>query len=432
MNKLLVLFLTILCTVHSSALDSAHFLELNKKARAFAKQQDWKSLRQTLIEIGAEMPGPTPNYMLRMASVETHLGHKTEAIQWMRRYAATGLRYDVTKDDDLKPLAADQDFRPIAAQMERQSKPIAGAQPVCTFPIADLMPEDLAWESLSSSFIVSSIRHHALYRVSLPKPGATDCALEEIPLAETVGHWTVMAVSFDTTRKLLWTTISAITGFSGITPEEAGKAAVLAMNPASGMVIKRFDLKTDGPAVLGDMSVAADGSVYFTDSIGGGVYRVHGDLQNAKVEQIAKGLLSPQTPVLALDGKRLLVADYVMGVATIDLSNGEVAYLAHPEDIAVTGLDGLLLSGDTLIGIQNGTEPERIVRYQLDRNQTKITSADIVEQSTPGLGEPTHAVELNGMIYVTANVGWNKIDGQGKLKVGEQFSKPTLVRFSAK
>ncbi len=69
-----LLFLTLPCV----ALEHAHFMELNKKASAFAKQQDWKSLRESLIEIGNEMPGPTPIYMLRMASVETHLGQQTQ------------------------------------------------------------------------------------------------------------------------------------------------------------------------------------------------------------------------------------------------------------------------------------------------------------------------------------------------------------------
>jgi hypothetical protein len=197
--------------------------------------------------------------------------------------------------------------------------------------------------------------------------------------------------------------------------------------------VRRFDLATGAAGVLGDMSVAADGAVYVSDSEGGGVYRVQGEVATAKLEKIAGGFFSPQTPALAGDGKRLFVADYAMGIGVIDLTKpnprGELTYLPHPESVAVTGLDGLYLAGDSLIGIQNGSDPERIVRYHLNPAQTEITSAEVVEQSTDRLGDPTHVTGLNGWFYATANVGWNKIDDQGKLKPGEHFTAPVLLRF---
>jgi len=118
------------------------------------------------------------------------------------------------------------------------------------------------------------------------------------------------------------------------------------------------------------------------DAIGGGVYRLRGNLQTAKLEKIADGFFSPQTPVLASDGKRLFVADYSMGIAVIDLTatntDGKLNYLHCPDNIATTGIDGLYLSGDSLIGIQNGVEPVRIMRFHLNRNQTEIISAEVI------------------------------------------------------
>ena len=81
------------------------------------------------------------------------------------------------------------------------------------------------------------------------------------------------------------------------------------------------------------------------------------NLGKAKLEKIADRLFSPQTPVLAADGKRLLVPEYSLGIAVIDLTGtGNVTELRHPDNIAVTGLDGMHLVGDSLIGVQNGTD----------------------------------------------------------------------------
>jgi sugar lactone lactonase YvrE len=429
-KKLLILLVSVILSAPSFSLDRAHFLELNKKGRELGKNKDWPALRAVLIEIGKEMNGVTPTYALRMASVETHMGNKAAALQWMERYAAMGLTYDLAGDDDLKPLLSEEGWKKIAAQMQRNAAPVMHADQVCSLPIADLMPEDLTFDKTSGAFLVSSIQHHSLYRVVLPKGSNKDCELRELPLEAQAKRWPVLAVSFDPVRKLVWMTSSAMPGFSGFPKEDDGKAALLAVDPRDGKIVRRFDLESGAPAVLGDMSVSADGTVYVSDSIGGGVYRVLGNLEKAKLEKIADGLFSPQTPVLAADGKRLFVSEYPLGIAVIDLTGaGKVTELRHPDNVAVTGLDGMYLAGDSLIGIQNGTEPERIMRFRLNHAQTEIESAEVIEQSTLRLGEPTHAIAVDGWIYVSANVGWNKVDDHGNLKEGASFTPPVLLRF---
>jgi hypothetical protein len=257
-----------------------------------------------------------------------------------------------------------------------------------------------------------------------------------------------MAVSFDPIRSLIWMTASAMPDFTGFPKEDEGKAALLALDSRSGRLVRRFDLESTPPAVLGDMSISSDGTVYISDSLSGRVFRVAGTadragwdktkLDKAKLEMIAEDLFSPQTPVLAADGKRLFVPEYPLGIAVIDLTGGDltgsgkITYLSHPESVAVNGIDGMHLVGDSLIGIQNGTEPERVVRFRLNHAQTEIEAAEVVEQSAPTLGEPTHAIVANGYVYVSANVGWDKIDDHGKLKEGATFTAPVLLRFPVK
>ena len=261
--------------------------------------------------------------------------------------------------------------------------------------------------------------------------------MQELPLPPEAKRWPTLAISADPKRKVLWVTASAMPGFSGISKEDEGKAVLMEIDARSGKVLHRFDPGTTGPAVLGDMCVTDQGTVYVTDSIGGGVYRLHGDLQTAKLEKIADGLFSPQTPVLSRDGRRLFVADYTMGIAVIDLPaagaapdlSAKLKYLPHPENVAVVGLDGLYRNGDSLIGIQNGAEPERIVQFLMNPAETEIRYAQVIQQI--GQLDPTHAVEVDGWFYATSNVGWSKVDDNtGQLKPGEKFTPPVLLRFS--
>jgi hypothetical protein len=95
----------------------------------------------------------------------------------------------------------------------------------------------------------------------------------------------------------------------------------------------------------------------------------------------------------------------------------------------VVGLDGLYRNGDSLIGIQNGTEPERIVRFLLNTEESEITGDQVIHQVSRL--DPTHAVEVDGWFYAVTNVGWSKVDDNtGQLKPGEKFTPPVLLRFS--
>src|SRR6478672_1035017 len=437
-HKLTVFLLSALIlagSTQSYAIDKARYRELFQKLSEAAKQKDWQRARDVLTQIGRELPAPTPRYMLSVATIEARLGHKDEALKWIEKYVATGLSFDPAKDEDLNALMTGAGAR-MGFLIKERSLPVTNAEFVFELPQADTMPEDIAYLKSSGAFFVSSIQHHTIYRVSLPKAGSRQCSMEELPLPTEDKRWPTLAISADPKRKALWVTASAMPGFSGIAKEDEGKAVLMEIDPVSGKVLHRFDPATIGPAVLGDMCITDQGTVYVTDSIGGGVYRLHGDLQTAKLEKIADGLFSPQTPVLSRDGKRLFVADYTMGIAVIDLPSAgdapnlsaKINYLPHPENVAVVGLDGLYRNGDSLIGIQNGTEPERIVRFLMNPAQNEITGAQVIHQI--GQLDPTHAVEVDRWFYATSNVGWSKVDDNtGQLKPGEKFSPPALLRF---
>jgi sugar lactone lactonase YvrE len=443
-HRLAIIFLSALMlagSTYSYGIDKMRYRELFQKLGEAAKQKNWQAARDVLTEIGRELPAPTPRYMLSVATIEARLGHKDEALKWIEKYVATGLSFDPSRDEDLKAFMSAGTGENVAALMKERSLPVTNAEFVCELPQADTMPEDITYlkgpdTKSAGSFYVSSVQHHTIYRLSLPKAGSRQCAMEELPLPAEAKRWPTLALSADPTRNVLWVAASAMPGFSGIPKEDQGKALLMEIDPVNGKVLHRFDPGTTGPAVLGDMCVTDQGTVYVTDSVGGGVYRLHGDLQTAKLEKIADGLFSPQTPVLSRDGKRLFVADYTMGIAVIDLPadgappnpSAKLQYLPHLDNVAVVGLDGLYRNGDSLIGIQNGTEPERILRFLMNPAQTEITGAQVIHQI--GQLDPTHAVEAEGWFYATSSVGWSKVDDNtGQLKPGEKFTPPVLLKF---
>ncbi len=189
-HRLMVAFLLVLIlagSTRSYSIDKTRYRELFQKLNEAAKQKDWQNARDVLTEIGRELPAPTPRYMLSVATIEARLGHKDEALKWIEKYVATGLSFDPARDEDLKALMATGPGAKAVELMKECSLPVTNAEFVCTLPQADTMPEDITYikaldPKSAASFYVTSIQHHTIYRVSLPKPGSRECTMEELPL----------------------------------------------------------------------------------------------------------------------------------------------------------------------------------------------------------------------------------------------------------
>jgi hypothetical protein len=135
---------------------------------------------------------------------------------------------------------------------------------------------------------------------------------------------------------------------------------------------------------------------------------------------------SPQTPAVLPDG-RVMVADYALGLAIIDRQEETVTWVQHPDTTAVNGIDGMYLQGHNLYAVQNGTSPERVVRFSLDSRFAGITGWTVIERGSPGLGDPTHGVLLADGFYFLANSGWDRFGDDGAIKAGSA-SPPTILR----
>jgi hypothetical protein len=186
-------------------------------------------------------------------------------------------------------------------------------------------------------------------------------------------------------------------------------------------------LRLEGPprAALGDMVLTREGIPIVSDGDGGGVYRV---LEN-KLERIDDGaFISPQTPTMHPDGKHVFVPDYARGIGILDLATRQVKWLNQGEH-AVNGIDGLYLNRGSLIATQNGTSPERVIRFELDSNLSRIVSEEIIERSRPMLGDPTHGAVVGDFFYYIANSGWSQVDDHGDLKPGAKFTPPSIRRY---
>lgn len=346
----------------------------------------------------------------RLARVEASLGSVGAAIDWLSIYSRMGLQLaDPATDPAFAAFKDGPDFQRIVARLKTGSAPTTASRLFATLPERDLIAEDIAYDDATNRFLVSSVRHRKI--VSVPREGQVADFVPE-------GEWPVVALGADSTRRILWATTVALPEGLGYNTADEGKSALLKFDLDSGKLLKRYDLPPGEKHELGDMTLNKTGDVYVSDGLGS-IYVF--DHAHDRIDVlIGPGTFrSPQTPALSPDGQRLFVPDYSRGISIVDLGTKESKLLAHPQDLSLGGIDGLYLAGRTMIAIQNGTAPRRLIRMHLDADLAYVLGWETIEANWKGLGDPTHGVLVGGQFYFIANSGWD-------VKPGGTFEAATI------
>ena len=417
----------------SSPTASELLTSLNQKAQAARKSGDKQAYLSAALQVQTLL-NDSPASVKAVAKAYLRSGDTQAALTALSHLAELGQIDDALlqgKDPEFAALQNLAAYQSILKQFTANNSPISASETAFVLPDAGLLPEDITYDPQSKSFLITSVLEKKIIRIT-EQGKATD-------FAQSPSHWPIFAIKADPAHNLVWATEAAIDGFSAAPKSDWGRSAVLCFNLQTGALLRRIE----GPAhtTLGDMALTKDGNPIVTDGDGGGVYKVTGnhlELLNGK------DFISPQTPAMLPDGTHAFVPDYLRGIAILDLNTGDlktghVLWINHDsgkkssaKQAALSGVDGLYFDHGALILIQNGTAPERVIRLQLNQTMTQVVSEQIIERSTPTLGDPTHGVFVGDSFYYIANSGWNNLDEHGDVKAGGKLTPARIMRFHLK
>jgi sugar lactone lactonase YvrE len=377
--------------------------------------KEYPACRGHLLKLEELLDGRV-DIVYRLAKAEAMLGNKEGALARLEIFSKSGLTFaDPAVAPEFASLKNRLEFETILARVKAAREPVSASKPFLTLPERDLIAEDIVYDPGGEKFYISSVRHSKI--LSMDRQGAS----AEFAHAE----WPILALGVDSKRRILWASAVAIPEGVGFKKEDEGRSALLKYSLDTGVLLKRYDLTKDAKHALGDMTVSAEGDVFVSDGEGAVYWVEHG--KDALDVLVPKGFFhSPQTPALSPDGRRLFVPDYSRGISIVDLTSRGVKLLKHPRELSLGGIDGMYLSGRTLIAIQNGTAPERLIRLTLDESLTRVLEWETIEANWPGLGDPTHGVVVDRQFYFIANSGWDLMADDGSVKPGATFEPATI------
>jgi hypothetical protein len=377
---------------------------------------DWAAYARLTDAVYASI-GNLPSIVWAQARAAARLGQSGRALNRLGTYAAMGLTRDPAGDSSFLPLAALPEYRSITDRLLANAKASQRTTALFELPDSGFMPEGVAWDPRGRRIFMSSIRQGAILSRDAGGVFATFAPSGASRLGAHFG------LSLDSVRNVLWVAGQQIPHSKAYVKADSGRSGVVAYDLRTGKQSRRLLAPRDGiPHSFGDIGVMPDGALVVSDAESGALFVARPGADSLAVLIPPGRISSPQGIAAARETDVLYVADYLLGLTRVNRRTGDVSVLAHDDSIAISGVDGLIRVGNTLVGVQNGTAPSRVVQFVLDSTGTRITAYRVLESNGEFLGEPTHITLAGRNVYFVANSGWDKLDRAGQLKKGETMT----------
>ena len=294
-------------------------------------------------------------------------------------------------------------FLAIALRAAPTPTAVAGADHVEAIPNMDGIIEGLAIHPVTHELFLSDVHNRCIWS----REGSGDSAVLRKFSADSDGLLGVFALKFDDSARKLWASSSALPEMKGYTSADLGRSFLFRYDLATRRLERTYALPADGRMhVLGDFLLAADGTIYATDSVAPVIWRLApgGDHLENWLEN--PGFKSLQGIVPSADGQSLYVADYPHGVWRINLARRSAALLTVAAGTNLRGIDGLYAVPGGIIAVQNGLTPPRVLRLTLDEDGTGLHAREL-QPGHPAWTDLSLGQVVNGRFHFIANSGWD-------------------------
>lgn len=326
----------------------------------------------------------------------THLslGEREAAFDLLGSLKGRKLGLIPVRDGGFDAVWDDPKFQAIRKELVDQ-EPQTPASPVA-FRLEDpkLIPEGIAYDPKGNRFFIGSIAQQKII-VTDAKGQARDFSKADDKLDQVLG------LAVDAGRGHLYAV--STNGFHESAKTER-RNTVVRYDLKDGRVLDRFPAPE--ASQLNDVAVAPDGTVYLTDSMTGTLFRKKSD-EKSRARALTRfgetgAVRGANGIAVAADGT--LYVTLSTGIARVDPTTGAPTRLPQPDTVVTGGIDGLYWHAGDLFGVQNATNPGRVIRIALADNGSRIAGLTVLQSHHhPDFNEPTTGTIANNLLYVIGN-----------------------------
>ncbi|HET7434304.1 MAG TPA: hypothetical protein VFN10_06275 [Thermoanaerobaculia bacterium] len=374
MRNFVIIVVTLAIALTARGDEIADSRKLQQEALAAYRAHDSATFLTKIAAASALRP-QHPTMLWQLAIAQTLNGQRDQAFVTLERVANFGFVYPIEKEEELATLRDDPRYPAIEERFANNAQPHGRASLAFTVDEKGIVPEGLAYDATTGRFYIGAVKGKRI----LDDRGRT--------LVET--QYGVFGLAVDAKRRLLWAATSN---------EE--QSALIAVDLRTRRIVKTIAPSDNAKHHFGDLTLGD--TVYVSDGAANTIWCVEDDA----LVPFARGRFA-SLQGLAIDGHTLYASDYTKGLFAIDLRTRDIAALRT--DASLLGVDGIYRAAPrTLIAVQNGTNPARILRLRVSGANVR---AETLLANDARMTDPTLGVIANGRFHFNANAQWEAKPG---------------------
>ncbi len=395
---------------------------LSRLAQLYSSRNDMQRFAWVLQRVSELMPN-SGDLKLQLAMAYAKQDDKTHAYDTLIHMQMQGFGYDISKDPRFDPIHGNKVWDYIVANLEVNAKQFGEGKVAFELPKGDHLFNSLAWDAKRGKLLVGSVRD-----------GSIQLADEHGKLTDFItanadnGLWGVAALAADAAHAKLYVASNASPLFHGFNADNAGASGIFEFDLATGKLLHKYTFAADaGKHELTSIVVGRDSQVYAADSARKQIVKI----DDGKLKVIIENpkLTSISALALAGDSRTLYLADFALGIFGYDLGKSTAFEPAYdPAKLVLGGIVGMHWYDGTLVVIQNGMVPKRVMRLTLSADGRSIKGAMPLDVAQPAFAALGSGAVAGDKLYFVADREDGLYDDHGVLTESDKLEPVRVFR----
>lgn len=368
---------------------------------------------QRIRELKVERPGDGLLVYYEAMTLAS-MGQAEPAVAALKQLVGRQLGLVPPKDAGFDLVWEHPDFQTVRRRLMEDEPATAEAPVLMRLQDPRLIPEGIAYDSRRKVHYVGSIAQRKI--VAIDERGKLRDFTNDADRLEAV-----LGLAVDAPRDRLCAV--STNGFEQAAQQQR-RNEVVCWSLAKGRVIQRMAVPE--ALQLNDLAFGRDGTLFVTDSAAGSLW-VHrpGERRFLRVGE-AGGLRGANGVAVSPNGSVYVTLS--TGIARVNSLTGHTVRLPQPDDVATGGIDGLYWHEGDLVGVQNTTNPGRVVRIALSEDGQRIRGLTVLQSHHhPAFAEPTTGVVVGDALHVIANSYVAAYQPDGTIRQPEALQPTAIV-----
>jgi hypothetical protein len=292
------------------------------------------------------------------------LGDLRGALRRLKECVTLDEGFDPSASPRYRSLHGDPEFDALGERVRRKFPAVSRARVALTIAEKDLVPEGLAYDRRRDVFYLGSLFRCKIVRIT------RDGKVSDLFPAGRDRLFPIVGVRVDPADATVW----------AATSDDDGHSELIHVD-GSGRLLGRYKPPPGGESAFNDLAVGKNGDVYVTDYSAWRVYRFDRAGETLTNFTSHRAFVYPNGIAFSDDGHSLFVADD-LGVRRVDLPTARSRDI-EPSGSTLARIDGLYWHRGSLVAVQNGIGPARVVVFKLSPDQSRVVATTVLEYRTP-------------------------------------------------